>query len=503
MNKNQGGSEQGQDNGFKPTVTWHKNPGYFYENSKEQQGTEDEYDEMGGVTPNALESTGLHRGAEVSQVDLQNTKEKMTTIAEDTNDETTKDTVRNDGVGVDVSQRDAVNKSSAIKDWKSTLSEEEIAKAFDGGAADDYNGSGIVPVNLRNEGNLQSPVENLGNLREEIDVVSSGDRGAELPDDVKLSGGSTNEQIPEYGSTKGPENESVKLGQDEKITLPEKGAEEVAKLEKERDELRNKLNEKKIILDKLLVDKRELDEQTKFLGIGSEAADSLVKEIRIKEDEVNKIGEDIAKIEQQITEINQTPEQVETQTQEKTEVATQTPLEDVVKTREKNIVRKENDLIKGSDDGITEKKQVSEGLDRVMEISNVESVENEEVVYKIKNGQTLLETIKEGILMLGVDKDETDGMGLKALGEFKVEQLKKNITKNIAKGMPKNMAEERALSSWGEALDKLKSGDKVIVSLSRHGVELDIPVISNSKLNMGRTMNSNNVADDYNYAQAA
>ncbi len=498
MNTTRGGSQQGQ---VKLNVIPKGQPGDGYYqgiNRGIRTGNTIKNEEISNIfRPSSINSQDLHQSPEVSQTNSegikQNTKKEMTTT-QNKKDDSTKDAVGNDGVGFDVLPRDAVDESNAIKDWQSTLNEEEIAKAFDSGAADDYeevdeyNNSDVVPVNPRNEGNLQSSVENLGKSRE-LNVMGSNDRGAKLPDDAKLSDRNTDEQTPKHGFTESLEDESVMLGQDEKSTLPEERLKEVARLEKERNKLRSRLDKEKIIFDKLLVDKQELDEKTKFLGIGSEAADSLVKEIRNKEKEINSIEEKIKDIKQQVVEINQTPEQAETSIQ----TETQTPQESIVQESE-DVIGPESDLI---DKGNGEDGSVGEGVDETAEGNSIETLENGKKVGEIGDGKTLLGTIQGLIGELNKDGDgeEAESMSFVAFENFRTKYLDESVNKGMTK--------EEALSSWKDLLASLRPGDKVVVGLSEQGIELDIPVMSGSEVSMDKVMSNNTVADDYNYAKAA
>ena len=505
MNTTKGGSQQGQ---IKLDVIPEGRPGDGYYNSAKA----DDYFKKGAIhtikgiknqtedekisnifRPSSINSQNLHQSPEVSQTNSegikQNTKEKMTTVTEDTNDETIKETAENGSAGVGVSQKD-------INDWQSTLNEEEIAKAFDSGAADDYgavdeySNSDVVPINPRNEGNLQSSVKNLSNLGEEMDVMGGSDRGAKLPDDIKLSS-STNEQTPEHGLTEGPVSERVTLEQGEKNTLPEKEAEEVAKLKGELSKAQEQLSKEKLILEGLLADQKALSRQTGFLDVKNESVDSLVTEIKNKNEIINGIEKNIAKIEQQINETNQTPEQVETPMQAKPEIV---PSGDgIVKVGEGTVIGTESDLI---DKGNGEDSLAGEGVDETAEGNNIETLENGKKVGEIGDGQTLLGAIQELVVELNKDDDreEAESMSLIAFENFRIKYLNKSVNEGMTK--------EEALSSWKDLLASLSPGDKVVVGLSEQGIELDIPAISGSEASTDKVVSNNTVADDYNYAQA-
>ena len=510
MNTTKGDSQQGQ---IKLDVIPEGRPGDGYYNSAKA----DDYFEKETVhnietvdstknektpddfTLDSIASQKLHQGVQVNPTNQGRfgittkeikTKEKMTTVTEDTNDETIKETAENGSVGVGVSQKN-------INDWQSTLNEEEIAKAFDSGAADDYgavdgyNNSGVVPANPRNDGNLQSPVENLGNLGEEMDVMGSSGRGTKLPDDIKLSGSSANEQTPEHGLTKGLANESVTLEQGKKNILSEKGVEEVARLKGELSKAQEQLSKEKLILEGLLADQKALSKQTGFLGVKDESVDSLVTEIKNKNGIINGIEKNIAKIEQQITEANQTPEQVETPMQAKPEIV---PSGDgIVKIGEGTVIGTESDLI---DKGNGEDSLAGEGVDETVEGNNIETLENGKKVGEIGDGQTLLGTIQGLIGELNKDGDgeEAESMSFVAFENFRTKYLNESVNKGMTK--------EEALSSWKDLLASLSPGDKVVVGLSEQGIELDIPAISGSEASTDKVVSNNTVADDYNYAQA-
>ncbi len=510
MNTTKGDSQQGQ---IKLDVIPEGRPGDGYYNSAKA----DDYFEKETVhnietvdstknektpddfTLDSIASQKLHQGVQVNPTNQGRfgittkeikTKEKMTTVTEDTNDETIKETAENGSVGVGVSQKN-------INDWQSTLNEEEIAKAFDSGAADDYgavdgyNNSGVVPANPRNDGNLQSPVENLGNLGEEMDVMGSSGRGTKLPDDIKLSGSSANEQTPEHGLTKGLANESVTLEQGKKNILSEKGVEEVARLKGELSKAQEQLSKEKLILERLLVDQKALSRETSFLDVENESVDSLVTEIKNKNEIINGIEKGIAKIKQQITEANQTPEQVETPMH--AEITTQAPRERIVQESE-DVVGPESDLIEKADK--TEETLIKDNVNKELETSNIETLENGKKVGEIGDGQTLLGTIQGLIGELNKDGDgeEAESMSFVAFENFRTKYLNESVNKGMTK--------EEALSSWKDLLASLSPGDKVVVGLSEQGIELDIPAISGSEASTDKVVSNNTVADDYNYAQA-
>ncbi len=519
MNTTKGGSQQGQ---IKLDVIPEGQPGDGYYNSV----TADDYFEKETVhnietvdstknektpddfTLDSIASQKLHQGVQVNPTNQGRfgittkeikTKEKMTTVTEDTKDETIKETAENGSMGVGVSQKD-------IKDWQSTLTEKEITEGFEdyfnseggSGAADDYgeveeyNNSGIASVNSGNEDNLQNPVKNLGNLRGEMDVISGSDRDAKLPDDAKLSDRSTDEQIPEDAFTEDPVNKDVILRQDEENILSEKETEEVTRLKGELSKAQEQLSKEKLILEGLLADQKALSKQTGFLGVKDESVDSLVTEIKNKNGIINGIEKNIAKIEQQITEANQTPEQVETPMQAKPEIV---PSGDgIVKIGEGTVIGTESDLI---DKGNGEDSLAGEGVDETVEGNNIETLENGKKVGEIGDGQTLLGAIQELVVELNKDDDreEAESMSLIAFGNFKIKYLNESVKKGMTK--------QEALDSWEKLLSNLRPGDEIVVGLSDQGVELDIPAISGQEINTNKTIIEDGTADDYNLAQVA
>ncbi len=542
MNTTKGGSQQGQ---IKLDVIPEGQPGDGYYNGV----TADDYFEKETVhnietvdstknektpddfTLDSIASQKLHQGVQVNPTNQGRfgitteeikTKEKMTTVTEDTKDETIKETAENGSMGVGVSQKD-------IKDWQSTLTEKEITEGFEdyfnseggsGGRYDDkYNyesslsGAGVESEGRKNDkknDKYDKQLDKNNNVGYDtvLDTMAiGGDMDSDNNENGKrLSSGSDERPIAEDSiktmDTLLRKNGEESLPESGEINSPEdnlQNSHEIAELETKKKVLLGKVEKARLILDELLADREGLANKTQFLGIGEESASSLAEEIEVKEVEIDDLQKQISEVDRQLEIINHTEEQA-----------------GVVE--DKKLAEKE-EMIKG-DDGITEKSEkneeriglndglegglsnsvIEDGLvDKIVDDKADDSIEilpDGSLVGVIKDGQTVSDVIEGLILKLNEseDRQEAKSMGMIAFGNFRLKFLNMSVDKGMTK--------EEAISSWKNLLATLVPGDKIVIRLSDQGVELDIPVISGHTINTDKII-EDGVADDYNLARVA
>ncbi len=468
MNTNKGGSENEQSNKLTQTTPVNftviskdkPGSGYFDNSSpvnsdtKKDGGTE--HFQVSRISDPALvNSKELHKGPQVDEAKVQQNYAG-----------------KESGSGI-TKNNDADEGNSA--EWRSTLSTKEILEGF-GGSIDDEKSNGNMHGNEWSGMDYKSDLRqgNISRIDKNDSVgynagLNTGD--AEETTDTGDAGETTDMRTANDSITTSVKNMDTSLQEigkenlsgSDKPDFPEgslQSSQELAELESEKEKLLKKLDKAKVILNKLLADREELAQKTRFLGVGDEVADSLMMEIENQKNRIVDFEREIADIQQQIDRIKNSSEMKPAQSEERE-----------IDSKEKN------------NDGT--------GITFLADGRLLRTIQPDEPLLKVIEDLIIQLNNKEGT---SNDPREVESLALMAFGRFREEYLKNSLEGG--------MTQDEALSSWKNLLAGLNSGDEVVIGLSDQGIELDIPAISGNLINVNTAMESG-VADDYNMAKTA